>query len=91
MVANCLTVKVLEVGQFYPLTHAQDISRAADTIEHHPHVTSVEGGNLGGSCISFMTKALEGMLDICPRSDNRAEDHQSKGEEGHSCDGAAKP
>jgi hypothetical protein len=31
------------------------------------------------------------MLDIRPRRNDRAEDHETKGEEGHICDGAAEP
>ena len=40
------TVKVLEIGQLYPLPHTQYISGAAETIEHHPHVSRVERRDL---------------------------------------------
>ena len=40
------TVKILKVCQLYPLTHTQHISGAAETIEHHPHISRVKRRDL---------------------------------------------
>ncbi len=37
-----LTIEILEIGQFYPFPHTQNVCCAAHTIEHHPHIAGIE-------------------------------------------------
>jgi hypothetical protein len=86
-----LTVKVLEVGQLDALSHTQNIGGGAQAVEHHPEVPSVQSRHGFGCGLGSLADTVQGMLNVCPRRDDGAEDHQAKGEESHGCDGAAKP
>ena len=81
------TVKVLEVGQLDPLAHAEHIGGCAHAVDHHPDVASVQSRDLHRS----VAAALDGVLDVGPSGNDRTEDHQTKGEQGHASDRAAKP
>ena len=71
------TVEVLEVGQLDALAHAEDVGRSAKAVDQHPEVTGIEGGHLAGG----VTTALNGVLNIGPGVNERAEDHQTEREE----------
>lgn len=81
------TVEILEVGQLYALAHAQHVRRGAQAVDQHPDVAGVQSGDLAGG----VTAALNGVLDISPSGDERAENHQAEGEEGQVGDRATKP
>jgi hypothetical protein len=83
------TVKVLEVCQLDALAHAEDVTGAAEAVQSHPDVTRVQGRNLvvGGRA----RVAGKSVLDVCPCSDQRRENHEAKGEESGSGDAAAEP
>lgn len=88
-----LTVKVLEVGQLDALAHAQHERGAADAVEHHPQVARVQGGHgLGRRGGLVPTRhAGQRVLDVGPRGDDGAEDHEAEGEERHGRHRAAEP
>ena len=88
-----LTVKVLEVGQLDALAHAQHEGGAADAVEHHPQVARVQGGHgLGRRGGLVPTRhAGQRVLDVGPRGDDGAEDHEAEGEERHGGHRAAEP
>ena len=88
---SLLTIKVLEVGKLDALPHAKDESGTADTVEHHPQVTGVQGGDSLSRRLCGVAHAGEGMLNVCPSCNDGAEDHQTEGEESHGCNGATKP
>nr|POE97733.1 hypothetical protein CFP56_79220 [Quercus suber] len=75
------------------LAHAQEIGGGAEAVEHHPHVARIEGGDLvpGLAARRVTVEAVERVLDIPPRGDHAAHDHQTKGQQGHRGDAATKP
>ena len=81
------TVKILEIRQLDPLPHTENVSGSAKTVDQHPYITRIKSGDLG-SCIRTV---LQSVLDISPRSDDRTENHKTKGEQRESCHGATKP
>lgn len=80
------TVKVLEVGKLDALPHAEQVCSRAEAVHHHPSVASIECRDLLAAA-----SASQSVLNVCPRSNDRAEDHQAKGEQSHWCDVSAKP
>ena len=70
------TVKVLKVSQLNPLPHSQGKGRSAETVDQHPNVSGIQSRDL----FSRTGTTLKGMLDIGPRSNNRAENHETKRE-----------
>jgi len=86
-----LTVEVLEVGQLYPLSHAQDVGCSAEAVKHHPKISGIQRRDSAGSLAGSFSKACQGMLNIRPCCNDGAEDHQPKGEQGHRCDGSTEP
>jgi len=85
------TIKIFEVGQFDALPHAKHVSCTAETIEQHPHIASIQSGDLIGCFCAGMSKALQRVLNVCPGSNDGAEYHEAEREESHSSDGATKP
>lgn len=81
------TVEILEVGQLDSLAHPQNIGGSAETIDHHPNISGVQCRDPGG-CI---TGTLNGMLNVGPCGDDGAHNHESKGEQGKTGDGATEP
>jgi hypothetical protein len=83
------TVKVLEVCQLDALAHAEDVAGTAEAVQGHPDVTGVQGGNLvvGGRA----RVAGKSVLNVCPCSNERRENHETKGKECSSGDAAAEP
>ena len=85
------TVKVFEVSQLYSLSHAQDIGRRAEAVEKHPHVPSIEGGDLGRSFGAGMPIKMQRMLNIRPCCNDGTQNDETKREEGQSCYRSTKP
>jgi hypothetical protein len=88
-----LTIKVLEVCELDALAHAEDISGRAEAVDQHPDIARVERCDLVGglSSKSITGVGRQSVRDICPRSDDRAKDHQAEAQQSHVGDGAAEP
>lgn len=87
-----LTVKVLKVGKLNALPHAENVGSTAEAVEQHPDVASVQSGNfVAGLAAGGAIVARDSVLDIGPGSNERGEDHKTKGEKGHATDAAAEP
>ena len=72
------TVKVLEVGELNSLAHPKHVSGAAEAVEKHPHITRIEGRDLGRGLIASVTEVLKSVLDICPCGDDGADNHETE-------------
>ena len=86
-----LTVEVLKVGQLDPLAHAQDEGGVAQAIDQHPDVAAIKGRYPRGSLGARGSMAVQGMLDVRPRSDDGAHHHQPEGDQGQTRDRASEP
>ena len=85
------TVKIFEIGELNTLAHAENIGCCAEAVDQHPDVACVESGDLFGGFDAGSTVGLQSVLDISPRCNNGAENHQSEREEGHGSDASTEP
>lgn len=91
------SIPILKVHLLDDLAHAQEVRSSEEDVQAHPGVTSVQRGHLvssigvGTAEGAATTVASKCVLDISPGSNDRAENHESEGEEGRWSDAAAKP
>lgn len=84
-----LTIEILEIGQLDSLSHAQNVGGSAETVNQHPDVACVQGGNF---LVGIRGDThLQGMLDIRPCCDERTHHHETEGKKNHVSNGAAEP
>lgn len=88
-----LTVKVFEVGELDALAHAEHVGGGAEAVDQHPDIARVQGCDLIG-CLAGESVAgvgRQGVGDVGPCGDDRADDHEAEAREGHAGDGSAEP
>jgi hypothetical protein len=86
-----LTVEILEIRELDSLPHAEHISGGAQAIHQHPNVTGIQRRHFGVCDGGIVVIVGNGIGDISPRGNNRAHNHEAKGEKSHASDLAAKP